>query len=119
MGPSPITSASSPRSEERTATTRSKAQLPECITRLSDTQCRKWYHQRQATPFSGSTPTPALNPTLAGHTPAPASANSSQPGGERSSLVSPDSFFLPYLAARETVKRCDSLVRDLFQRGVF
>ncbi|KAK6305901.1 hypothetical protein J4Q44_G00228260 [Coregonus suidteri] len=109
-GPLPHNVSLLPTVQGTNATTRSKAQLPECITRLSDTQCRKWYHQRQATPFSGSTPTPALNPTLAGHTPAPASANSSQPGGERSSLVSPDSFFLPYLAARETVKRCDSLV---------
>ncbi|XP_055779337.1 uncharacterized protein LOC129855566 isoform X1 [Salvelinus fontinalis] len=112
-----------PAVRETTATTRSKAQLPECITRLSDTQCRKWYHQRQATPFSASTPTLALNPRPApnapGHTTAPASTNISQPGRERPSLVSPDLFFLPYLAARETAKGCDSLslVRDLFQRG--
>ncbi|XP_029619736.1 uncharacterized protein LOC115200664 [Salmo trutta] len=112
-----------PAVRETTTTTRSKAQLPECITRLSDTQCRKWYHQRQATPFSASNPTPALNPRPApnspGHTAAPASADSSQPGRERPSLVSSDLFFLPYLAARETAKGCDSLslVRDLFQRG--
>ncbi|XP_052335771.1 uncharacterized protein LOC127911875 isoform X2 [Oncorhynchus keta] len=107
-----------PAVRETTATTRSKAQLPECITRLSDTQCRKWYHQRPATPFSASTPTPALNPRPApntpGHPTGPASTNSSQPRSERPSL-----FFLPYLAAWRTAKSCDSLslVRDLFQKG--
>ncbi|XP_042187125.1 uncharacterized protein LOC112262491 [Oncorhynchus tshawytscha] len=112
-----------PAVRETTDTTRSKAQLPECITRLSDTQCRKWYHQRPATPFSSSTPTPALNPRPApntpGHTTGLASTNSSQPRSKRPSLVSPDLFFLPYLAAWRTAKSCDSLslVRDLFQKG--
>ncbi|XP_062307910.1 uncharacterized protein LOC134012188 [Osmerus eperlanus] len=94
---------------------RRQALLPDSIQRLSGPQYRRRHHQTQ--PYKTPAPNPALhtsNPTQ-GCTPAAQTCVGNKPPCS----LSPDSFFLPYLAARQTELCCDSLssIRELLLKG--